>query len=356
MSHEDYMSQCFALAQKGRGLTAPNPMVGAVLVYNDVVIGEGWHHHYGGDHAEVNCLKSVSRAERHLIPGSTMYVNLEPCAHHGKTPPCANRLVKEKVGQVVIANTDPFPKVSGRGIEILQQAGIPVTTGVREQDGLWLNRRFFCAHTNKRPYIILKWAQTLDGFFAPADRSRFQISGAYSQLLVHKWRTEEAGVMVGSTTARNDNPQLTARLLPGRQPLRIVLDRKLALPHSHHIFDGSATTWIINELQESATGNVHYVRVGFDSTLLTQLMARLYDASILSVIIEGGAALLDTFIQSGLWDEARIFTGNCNLSEGIPAPRLQDETLAFNSFVDRDKLGVFIHKNSPYTYVQGMEL
>jgi len=356
MNHESYMSQCLALALKGRGYTAPNPMVGAVLVYNDVVIGEGWHHAYGKDHAEVNCLKSVVKAEKELIPQSIMYVNLEPCAHHGNTPPCAERLVQEGIKEVVIANTDPFEKVSGRGIEILRQGGVQVTTGVLEREGLWLNRRFFNFHTRKRPYIILKWAQTKDGFFAPLTRTRFQITGDYSQLLVHKWRTEEAAIMVGTNTALSDNPQLNARLVKGRQPLRIVLDRKLQLPDTYHVFDGSSPTWIINERQEQRKGNLSYAQLKFDETLLDQLMDRLYASGILSVIVEGGAGLLHSFISRSLWDEARVFTGNVSIGEGIASPELTHSTLAFKTFVERDTLDIFVHQNSPYSYVQGMEI
>jgi len=356
MDHNEFMAQCFSLALRGRGFTAPNPMVGAVLVYKGVVIGMGWHHKYGARHAEIDCLENVDEAERHLVPESTLYVNLEPCAHHGKTPPCAERLVQEKVKEVVIANTDPFEQVNGRGIELLKQGGIAVTTGILEKEASWLNRRFFCFHTLKRPYIILKWAQTADGIFAPADRSRHQITGGYSQLLVHKWRTEEAAVMVGGTTAMNDNPQLTARLIQGRQPLRIVLDRRLQLPHTHDVFDKAATTWIVNEQRDGQQGNVHYFRAAFDRTLLPVLMQRLYESQFLSLIVEGGAALLDSFLEQGLWDEARVFTGSQKLVTGIPAPVLTEANLAFNTFVEQDTLGIFVNKNSPFTYMQGMEI
>lgn len=356
MDHEEHMARCISLAQRGRGHTAPNPMVGAVLVYKGLVIGEGWHHKHGGDHAEVNCLKNVDEAERELIPGSTMYVNLEPCAHHGKTPPCALRLLEEKVKEVVIANIDPFDEVSGKGIEILRKGGVQVTTGVLADHGLWLNRRFFCFHTQKRPYIVLKWAQTKEGFFAPADRSRFQITGTYSQLLVHKWRTEEAAILVGATTARNDNPQLTARLMEGRQPLRIVLYRSLTLPVTHNVFDRSTPTWIVNEIKEDQIGQLHYIKIDFGDSLLPQLLTRLHRANILSMIVEGGAALLSSMISLGLWDEARVFTGAEMIRDGLPAPRLTEHDLAFQTFVEHDTLGIFVNKNSPYTYRQGMDI
>lgn len=351
-----YMQHCLALAQKAKGNTAPNPMVGAVLVHNDRIIGEGWHHYYGADHAEVNCLKNVPETDKHLIPECTIYVNLEPCSHYGITPPCADRLVLEKVKKVVIANTDPFEKVSGNGIAILKEGGIEVETGICEKEGLWVNRRFFCFHTQKRPYIILKWAQTKDGYIAPLDRSRLQITGIESQQLVHKWRTEEAAIMVGATTALKDNPQLTARLWHGRQPLRIALDRNLHLPSTHHLFDDAAATWIINEQHEILSGNVHSIQLPFDDTLLTQLMHRLYDVHILSLIVEGGANLLNSFINQNLWDEARIFTGNVFLKDGIPAPELINETYAFTSAVGSDELQVYVNKNSGYQFAEGMEL
>lgn len=350
------MQLCLTLAQNAKGHTAPNPMVGAVLVYNGRIIGEGWHHHYGADHAEVNCLKNVADSDKHLIPESTMYVNLEPCAHYGLTPPCATRLVAEKIKKVAIANTDPFDQVSGRGINILKDAGIEVATGIMQQQGLWVNRRFFCFHQQKRPYIILKWAQTTDGFIAPLDRSRLQITGPESQKLLHKWRTEEAAIMVGTTTALNDNPQLTSRLHNGKQPLRIVLDRNLQIPHTHHIFDHEAATWIINEQKETTNGNVHFVQLPFDDTLLPQLLNKLHQNKIQSIIIEGGTILLSSFIQAGLWDEARVFTGNITLGKGIAAPHLKNESEALTTISGNDRLQVFVNKSSSYPYVQGMDL
>ena len=331
-------------------------MVGAVLVHEERVIGEGWHHFYGADHAEINCLKNVAAADMHLLPESTMYVNLEPCAHYGITPPCANRLVAEKIKKAVVANTDPFEKVSGKGIDILKNGGIEVKTGVLQKEGLWMNRRFFCFHQRKRPYVILKWAQTQNGLMAPADRSRLQITNSACQELVHKWRTEEGAVMTGYNTAQNDNPQLTARLWKGNQPLRIALDRNLKLPPTHHLFDNAAPTWIINEARETLNGNIHFIQMKFDDSLLEHILHRLYDARILSVIIEGGAALLNSVIAAGLWDEARIFTGQTMLSDGISAPNIKDANSSFSSLIGNDQLQVFTHKNSAYPYVTGLPL
>lgn len=331
-------------------------MVGAVLVHNDRIIGEGWHHYYGADHAEVNCLKNVADNDKDLIPDSTMYVNLEPCAHHGITPPCADRLVREQIKRVVIANADPNEKVAGKGIALLRESGAEVKTGVCEQEGLWLNRRFLRFFTDKRPYVVLKWAQTSDGYIAPADRSRLQITCGETQKLVHKWRTEEAAIMVGHTTALMDNPQLTARHWEGLHPLRIVLDKKLQLPRTHNVFDNTAATWVVNERQEILDGNIHSVKLRFDDTLLSQLMQRLYEARILSVMVEGGAALLNSFIGTGLWDEARILTGHKQIGQGIAAPILQNEEKALADVCGDDVLEVFTNKNSAYKYVEGMRL
>jgi diaminohydroxyphosphoribosylaminopyrimidine deaminase/5-amino-6-(5-phosphoribosylamino)uracil reductase len=331
-------------------------MVGAVLVHDGRIIGEGWHHYYGADHAEVNCLASIAEEDKKLIPESTMYVNLEPCAHQGITPPCANRLLKERIKKVVIANIDPFEQVSGRGIAILKDGGVATESGLLADKGAWANRRFFCFHKQKRPYIVLKWAQTANGFIAPENESRLQITGNESHQLVHKWRTEETAIMVGYNTALHDNPRLTARLWAGRQPLRIVLDKNLKLPAAHHIFDSEAATWIINEERETLHGNVHSVQLKFDGTLLTHILHRLYDAKVQSIIIEGGARLLYSFISEGLWDEARIFTGPDTIAHGLAAPLLTNASAAFNTKAGADHLQVFINQNSAYPYVQGMPL
>jgi diaminohydroxyphosphoribosylaminopyrimidine deaminase/5-amino-6-(5-phosphoribosylamino)uracil reductase len=356
MLHITYMRRCFELAQLAKGYTAPNPMVGAILVHEGRIIGQGYHHHYGSDHAEVDCLKNVAEADKNLIPRSAMYVSLEPCAHYGLTPPCAIRLVQERIREVYIANTDPFEKVHGNGISILRLGGIPIMTGMLEKEGAWINRRFFCFHTQKRPYIILKWAQTSDHFMAPADRTPHQITGPESQQLVHKWRTEEGAIMVGATTAKNDDPRLTARLSEGKQPLRIALDRNLQLPPTHNLLDDAAPTWLINELEDNVTGNFRSIKLPFNALLLPGILDQLWQAKILSVIIEGGAALLQSFIEQGLWDEARIFTGPATLQNGIPSPALTDATHAFSDLIGADQLNIFVNKNSPYPYVSGMAL
>jgi diaminohydroxyphosphoribosylaminopyrimidine deaminase / 5-amino-6-(5-phosphoribosylamino)uracil reductase len=301
------MQRCLELAALSQGYTAPNPMVGAVLVYGDRIIGEGRHQHYGQAHAEVNCFDSVAATDRHLVPMSTMYVSLEPCAHYGKTPPCALRIIKEGVKQVVICNPDPFASVDGRGIQQLAEAGVKVSSGVMAAAGEWLNRRFFTFHRQQRPYIILKWAQTADGMFTPADRSRLQLSDAFSQRLVHRWRTEEAAIIVGARTALRDNPRLQSRLWSGPQPLRIALDRNLSLPGTYHLLDDSSPTWMINNLKTEQLNNIRYIRMPQGPDLLPALLQELYRAGKLSLIVEGGMHLLEQFIAAGLWDEAPVF-------------------------------------------------
>lgn len=354
--HTEYMKRCLELAQRGNRYAAPNPMVGAVLVYDQRIIGEGWHQQYGKAHAEVNCLDSVSDADRHLVPESTMYVSLEPCAHFGKTPPCANRLVAEKVKKVVIANIDPFEKVDGSGISILQHAGIDVESGVLQDEGKWMNRRFFCTHQRSRPYIILKWAASAEGNMAPADRSRTQLSNHFSSDLVQQWRTRESAIMVGFHTALHDNPRLTARTWDGPQPLRIVLDRNLELPASHHLFNQEAPTWVINAHQDKEDNNIRLIRLPFDPDLLPAILRLLHEHKKLSLIVEGGPALLYSFIEQGLWDEARIFKTLTSVPEGIAAPALSHANLVLSMPVDTDQLQLWTNKNTAYPYVNGMAI
>lgn len=329
-------------------------MVGAVLVHDGRIIGEGWHRQYGHAHAEVNCLESVAEEDKHLIPQSIMYVSLEPCAHYGKTPPCANRLVQEGIKKVVICNTDPFAQVDGKGITILKESGAEVITGVQADAGRWLNRRFFCMHQQQRPYIILKWAQTTDGFIAPADGSRLQISNPQSSQLVHKWRTQEDAIMVGYNTAVNDNPQLTARLWQGKNPLRIVLDKNLQLPSSLKLFDTEAETWVLNSKQENTQGNVHHIQLDFSASIIPQVLQRLHKDNKQSLIVEGGAVLLQSFIDAGLWDEARVFTADKKLEQGIAAPALSNAVETIE--VGTDRLQLFVNPASKYPYVKGYDL
>ena len=326
---EYYMERCIQLARLGAGMVAPNPMVGAVLVHNDRIIGEGWHRQYGGPHAEVNCIASVQEADRHLINASVMYVSLEPCAHFGKTPPCADLIIHHRIPEVVVGCRDPFDAVNGKGIEKLQQAGIKVTTGVLEAACLQLNERFFTFHTKKRPFIILKWAQTADGFIARENKSeRLLISNSETNILVHKWRSEEAGILVGTHTALYDNPSLTNRLWTGPSPVRLVLDRELKLPAGLHLLDGQPATVVFNAQKQEQQENLLYYKISFGEKIVEQLLTALYELKIISVIVEGGSQLLQSFIDAGIWDEARVITNTTLfIGNGLAAPQLQNQSL-----------------------------
>lgn len=356
MNVEQYINRCLTIAEYGKGAVAPNPMVGAVLVYNDRIIAEGWHQQYGQNHAEVNCLENVRVEDRDLIPECTMYVSLEPCAHYGKTPPCSERLVKEQVKKVVICNDDPYAEVDGKGLKILRDAGIEVASNILEGKGYWLNRRFFTFHQKKRPYIILKWAQTQQGYFAPVNRTRFQMSNPDSRQMVHKWRTEEAAIMVGHRTAISDDPQLTSRYWQGRNPLRIVLDKRLTLPHDLKLFNNESATWVINEIEKYSKENIDYKKLDFDNNLLHTLLDELYYDHKTSLIVEGGATLLQSFINLGLWDEARVFTTQNVLEEGVHAPLVNHVDHVYETAIGSDRLNVYTHKDMPYKYVAGMQL
>lgn len=323
---ELYMHRCLDLAALGSGMVSPNPMVGAVIVHEGKIIGEGYHQKYGGPHAEVNAVNNVlehfENAEE-LLRDATIYVSLEPCAHYGKTPPCADLIIKHRIPRVVVGCRDSFDQVDGKGIEKLQAAGIEVRIGILEQECLDLNSRFFTRVQKHRPYIILKWAQTADGFFAPDDNSQFWITGPESRKLVHQWRTEEDAVLVGKNTAAIDNPQLNVRYAEGRNPKRIVIDRRLELDPTLHLFDQSVETIVFNELRTEVNGKNKYIALeDFDRYVPQYMMYQLYLQDVQSVIVEGGAATLRSFIEAGLWDEARIFTGKAVLERGIPAPQI----------------------------------
>ena len=323
-NHQIYMRRCLELAAMGMGSVSPNPMVGAVIVHNGKVIGEGYHQKYGGAHAEVNAVNQVIDQFSNyaqLLRQSIIYVSLEPCAHYGKTPPCADLIIKHQIPTVIVGCRDPFDQVNGKGIEKLEAAGVEVVTGVLEEECKWLNRRFFTRVQKHRPYIILKWAQTADGFFAPANGSQLWITGAESKKLVHQWRGQEDAILVGTNTAAIDDPQLNVRYGGGRSPKRVVIDRELKLNKSLNIFDQSVETLVFNELKTEINGKNKYIALEDFSRYVPQyILYQLYLQDIQSVIIEGGAHTLHTFIQAGLWDEARIFTGKITLNEGIKAP------------------------------------
>jgi len=338
------MHRCLELAQLGAGHVAPNPMVGAVLVHEGRIIGEGYHQLYGHAHAEVNCIASVLEEDRGLISQSTIYVSLEPCAHFGKTPPCADLIIRERIPRVVVGCRDPFPQVDGKGIEKLRAAGVEVQVGVLEKECIALNRRFFIFHTQHRPYIVLKWAQSLNGKIAGAGE-RVLISNEYSNRLVHKWRSEEAAILVGTNTALLDDPALTVRLWKGRDPIRLVIDRELRLPLSLQLFDGRIKTVVFNLLRHEEKGSLQYYQLAGDSSLVHQLVLALHHLKIQSVLIEGGAALLQSFIDEGYWDEARIITNETlQISEGLASPVLSGGELVSQERLFSDVISYYGRK------------
>jgi diaminohydroxyphosphoribosylaminopyrimidine deaminase/5-amino-6-(5-phosphoribosylamino)uracil reductase len=312
-----YMQRALDLAGLGLGKVSPNPLVGGVVVYNGKIVGEGWHQRFGGPHAEVNAIESIDHPK--ALVGNTLFVNLEPCAHHGKTPPCTELIIKSGIKKVVIANTDPNPQVAGKGIEQLRESGIQVTEGVLGSEGEFLNRRFFCFHRYHRPYIILKWAETTNGFIAKADFDSKWISNEYSRQLVHQYRAQEDAVMVGRNTAHYDNPELTVRQWKGRNPIRIVLDPKLALDKGLKLFDGSVLTLCYNTLRDKEDANLEFIKAP-KKRFIDFIWDDLYKRGIQSVMVEGGGKLLDSLIKENYWDEARVFTGSKEFGEGINAP------------------------------------
>ncbi|MCX2740446.1 bifunctional diaminohydroxyphosphoribosylaminopyrimidine deaminase/5-amino-6-(5-phosphoribosylamino)uracil reductase RibD [Pontibacter anaerobius] len=319
MSDEKYMRRALELAQLGGGHTSPNPMVGCVVVHEGQIIGEGWHQKYGGPHAEVNAIAAVE--DKRLLPRSRVYVTLEPCSHYGKTPPCADLLISHGVKDVVICNTDPNPLVAGRGVRKLFDTGAQVKVGVLEDEGLELNKRFFTFHTQKRPFILLKWAETADGFIAAANYQQEQISGKLAQRLVHKWRSEEQAILVGSRTALYDNPRLNTRLWHGPNPLRLVIDKQLLLPGHLHLFDGSQPTVVYTYKQQENRDNLYFVQMQEDQPILPQIMEDLHSRNVLSVMVEGGTFLLESLLQANLWDEALVFKSlHKTIPAGIKAP------------------------------------
>ena len=317
---ELYMQRALELAVLGKGEVSPNPMVGCVIVHDDRIIGEGYHQRYGDAHAEPNAIADVS--EPALLKSSTAYVTLEPCSHYGKTGPCAQLLVEKQIKKVVVAVQDPNPLVSGKGIKILRDGGVEVLVGILEKQAAALNKRFFTQITKKRPYIILKWAQTRDGYLARADYNSKWISNSYSRQLVHRWRSEEDGIMVGTKTAYYDNPKLNVRDWTGRDPVRIVIDQQLILDDNLSLFDHSQPTICYNLLKNEEAENLSFVKLkkGFG---LGDILDDLHDRQIQSLIVEGGNFLLQKFIAEGIWDEARVFIGKVEFGGGIPAPKLE---------------------------------
>lgn len=338
------MRRALELALLGRGQVSPNPLVGCVIVHKDRangverIIGEGWHQRYGEAHAERNAITSVLPEDRLLLPDSTAYVTLEPCSHYGKQPPCADLLIENRIGRVVCCNDDPNPLVGGAGFQKLRDAGISVETGLLNDEGRVLNARFFTFMETHRPFIILKWAETADGFIAGQEGRQVQISGPLSQRLVHRWRAEEDAIMVGTNTARTDNPRLNVRFPPGssatpNKPTRIVIDKQLQLTGKLNLFDGTQPTLCYNFIKTETSGQNSYIKLGSDEPFLPQLLADLYERRIQSVLVEGGTTLLNSFIDAHLWDEMRVFSSPAMLHTGVKAPVVRGE------LVDRERVG-----------------
>lgn len=332
--HIIYMDRCIDLATHGEGLVHPNPMVGSVIVSGGRIIGEGYHHCYGGAHAEVEAIRSVKDAS--ALRDSTLYVNLEPCSHHGKTPPCSDLIVASGIPRVVIGALDSNPKVAGKGIERLRSAGIEVITGVEARASRWINRNFFTFHERQRPYILLKWAATEDGFIDIARNETFKpeihwITDTKLRRLVHRWRSDTGAIVVGANTVINDNPELTTRYWPGRNPLRVVLDPEGRLTTAHKVFDAQSQTWVYTSDPRPYEGHPDVIVKRVPGTLKAlpqQIIRDLYMHGIQSVTIEGGKVTLDSFIRQGLWDEARIFTGAKRFGHGTKAPDIQGSEMA----------------------------
>ena len=344
-TNEKMMTRSLELANLGAGNVSPNPMVGCVIVYRGEIIGEGYHRKYGEAHAEVNAINSVANTA--LLKESTLFVTLEPCAHFGLTPPCSDLIVEKQIPKVVIGTIDPFAEVAGKGIEKMRNAGIEVKVGILETECRELNKRFFTFHEKKRPYIILKWAQTIDGFI---DINRTEnefgkptwITGNESLLRVHKMRAEEDAIMVGTKTAEKDNPSLTVRHCAGSNPIRIVIDNNLRLSKNLNLFDNSANTIVFNSIKNKEIENILFVKIDFRADIIPQILETLYNRKILSVIIEGGKQLLESFIKTNFWDEVHQFIGDKKFNNGIKAPQVSGKMVA-SEILGSDKL--FVHKN-----------
>lgn len=339
--HEKYIKRCIELARNGFGTTYPNPMVGSVIVYEDKIIGEGWHKKAGGPHAEVNAVQSVK--DKSLLKKATIYVSLEPCSHFGKTPPCCDLIIANKIPNVVVGTVDPNEKVAGNGIKKLLEAGVNVTVGILEDECNELNKRFFTFHQKKRPYIILKWAESQDGFLAPEkeigqERKPVWITNQYSRQLVHKWRSEEQAILTGTQTVIDDNPKLNTRDWSGNNPVRVILDQNNRISKDSFVFDDSVKTIILTKSENNiSTENTIFEKIDFDENIIQNILSVLYKHQIQSVIIEGGKKTIQSFIDQNIWDEARIFIGKNVFKNGTKAPEIQKKN-AVKTFIQNDEL------------------
>ena len=342
------MSRCIQLAKNGLGTTYPNPLVGSVIVHKNTIIGEGWHYRSGLPHAEVNAINSVKN--KSLLSDATIYVNLEPCSHFGKTPPCADLIIDSGIKKVVIGSLDPNPTVAGRGVKRLMEAGCDVVVGILAAECDNLNKRFFTFHTKKRPYIILKWAETSDGFIAPDKAKRSEepepvwITNELSRQLVHKQRAIEHAILVGTRTVLDDDPSLTTRDWSGNSPIRIILDRDLSIRKIASVFNDEAEILVISEKTKGKSANISYAKANFSENVAQQICDILYDNNIQSVIIEGGAKTIQTFVDAQLWDEASVYVGNITFGSGLKAPRISNRKDSEMKITNNQLLS-FINKN-----------
>ncbi len=324
-----FMRRCLELASNGAGNVSPNPLVGAVLVHENKIIGEGWHQKIGEAHAEVNAIDmAVKNGFSNVLSRSELFVSLEPCSHYGKTPPCTELIIKHNIQKVTIGCRDPFPEVNGKGIKYLQEAGVTVEENLLSDECKIMNRRFITFHTKKRPFIILKFAQSGDHYLAPLPGKSGKISNDYSDKLVHRWRSEEDAILVGTKTAALDNPRLTVRNWTGRNPVRLTIDRLLKLPVDLHLFDTSAPTLIFNNIKDEQSGSVEFIKINFDENVLNQILNKLYSRNIQSLIVEGGKNVLQQFIDQSLWDEARIITAEKKFGDGIKSPDIPGRVIS----------------------------
>ncbi|MGB5274010.1 MAG: bifunctional diaminohydroxyphosphoribosylaminopyrimidine deaminase/5-amino-6-(5-phosphoribosylamino)uracil reductase RibD [Flavobacteriaceae bacterium] len=343
---ETFMLRCLEIAKNGLGTTAPNPMVGCVIVHDGCIIGEGFTSAYGGPHAEVNAINSVQ--DKTLLREASLYVTLEPCSHYGKTPPCANLIIHHKIPEVVIALQDPHQKVAGKGIQKLIDSGCKVAIGILEKECREHHKRFLTFHEKRRPYIILKWAQTLDGFIAPANGKRsndpkpYWITNTLSRQRVHQWRSQEQAILVGTNTVLEDNPKLDVRHWKGKNPIRIVIDKALRIKGHYHVLDGSVPTLVITQQANAAAyqKGIDYVVLDWSENIAAALCAALYERQINSVLVEGGTQTLHHFIEAGLWDEARVFIGAETFKQGLEAPRFSGRPSATQK-IGQDTLNYF---------------
>ena len=338
------MMQCLLLASQGQGYVSPNPLVGAMIVYNGEMIGAGYHQQYGTAHAEVNCMESVQPNHVDKIKDSVLYVNLEPCNHHGKTPPCTDLIIKSGIKKVVIGSRDPNILVNGSGIEKLKEAGIEIVENILHEQCQAVNRRFFTYQQKKRPYIILKWAETADGFVANEDKSTLSISEDAANKMNHTWRSQEDAILVGFNTVRIDNPQLNVRHVVARNPVRIIWDAENKLPNDRNVFDGTQATIIINSQIEKIEKSTAWVKLNS----IEEIIFYLYEHKTLSFIVEGGPKTIQQFIDANLWDEARIIKSNKNIGKGYAANQLSNHTFLYDDPKGNDTILYYKNNNNMY--------